>query len=115
MDKVIAVLAIKALAGGAFVVLFSLIAEVLRPKSFSGLFSAAPSVAIAGLLVTSLTASPEAGGAAAHGMIAGAVAMVACCAAAAFLVHRFGGLVGTALTWAVWGLVAAVLYLELVA
>jgi hypothetical protein len=38
-------LAVKAVYGGLFVVLFSLIAELLTPKRFAGLFSAAPSVA----------------------------------------------------------------------
>ena len=44
-------LSIKAVNGGLFVVLFSLIAEMLTPKRFAGLFSAAPSVALANLIV----------------------------------------------------------------
>ena len=44
-------LGIKAVNGGLFVVLFALIAEMLKPKRFAGLFSAAPSVALANLIV----------------------------------------------------------------
>ena len=44
--KEIAPLALKALNGGLFVVAFALLAEMLKPKRFSGLFSAAPSIAL---------------------------------------------------------------------
>jgi uncharacterized membrane protein (GlpM family) len=65
---------LRFLIGGTVVSLFALIADVLKPKGFAGLFSAAPSVALAtlGLTITSkgkLYASLEA-----HAMIAGAVA-----------------------------------------
>src|SRR6516164_2147802 len=38
--------------GGMVVSLFALVGDVLRPKGFAGLFGAAPSVAIATLLLT---------------------------------------------------------------
>ena len=60
-------LAVRALAGGSFVVAFALIGEAAHPKSFSGLFSAAPSVALAGLLVTALAKTAHAAGEAALG------------------------------------------------
>ena len=40
---------IRFLAGGLVVSLFAIVGDVLRPKSFAGLFSAAPSVALATL------------------------------------------------------------------
>jgi hypothetical protein len=40
---------IRFLAGGIFVSLFAVVGDVLRPKSFAGLFGAAPSVALATL------------------------------------------------------------------
>lgn len=40
------------LLGGAIVSAFSLLGDLLRPKRFAGLFSAAPSVAIASLSMT---------------------------------------------------------------
>lgn len=44
-------LLVRFFIGGLFVSLFALIGTVLRPKSFAGLFSAAPSVALATLLL----------------------------------------------------------------
>ena len=41
--------AIRFLIGGAVVSAFSLLGDLLRPKSFAGLFGAAPSVALATL------------------------------------------------------------------
>ena len=38
---------IRFLIGGAIVSAFAMIGDVLRPKSFAGLFGAAPSVALA--------------------------------------------------------------------
>ena len=40
---------IRFLAGGLVVSLFAVAGDVLRPKSFAGLFGAAPSVALATL------------------------------------------------------------------
>ncbi|HET7020575.1 MAG TPA: DUF3147 family protein [Xanthobacteraceae bacterium] len=40
---------IRFLAGGVLVSLFAIVGDVLRPKSFAGLFGAAPSVALATL------------------------------------------------------------------
>ena len=40
---------VRFLAGGIFVSAFAVLGDVLRPKSFAGLFGAAPSVALATL------------------------------------------------------------------
>jgi hypothetical protein len=40
---------LRSIAGGLFVSLFAIIGDVVRPKSFAGLFGAAPSVALATL------------------------------------------------------------------
>lgn len=42
-------IAIRFLAGGLIVSLFAVLGDMLRPKSFAGLFGAAPSVALATL------------------------------------------------------------------
>jgi hypothetical protein len=42
-------LGVRFLLGGAIVSLFALLGDVFKPKSFAGLFSAAPSVALATL------------------------------------------------------------------
>lgn len=46
---------IRFLAGGALVWAFSLIGDVVRPKSFAGLFGAAPSVALVSLVLAIVT------------------------------------------------------------
>jgi hypothetical protein len=43
---------VRFLIGGAVVSIFAVLGDVLRPKSFAGLFGAAPSVALATLSVT---------------------------------------------------------------
>ena len=96
--------------GGAMVVAFAVIAEVVKPKMFSGLFSAAPSIALAGLLVTAYTQSPQRAGESALGMFAGALAMVACTIVAAHAVKRFGAVAGSGAAWLTWAAVAAVVY-----
>jgi hypothetical protein len=69
-------LIIRFLAGGVVVSLFSVFSDILKPKSFSGLFGAAPSVALATLALTInadgiLNARIEA-----RSMIAGAIAFL---------------------------------------
>jgi Protein of unknown function (DUF3147) len=54
----IGVLALRGLAGGTLVVVFALISEAVSPKAFSGLFSAAPSVAVASLAITVVAETP---------------------------------------------------------
>ena len=43
---------IRFLAGGIVVAVFAILGDMLRPKSFAGLFGAAPSVALATLTLT---------------------------------------------------------------
>lgn len=43
---------LRFLVGGAVVSFFAVLAEMLRPKSFAGLFSAAPSIALATIGIT---------------------------------------------------------------
>ena len=45
-------IAVRFVLGGLIVVAFAMIGEVLRPKSFAGIFAAAPSVALATLGLT---------------------------------------------------------------
>jgi hypothetical protein len=98
----IVAVALKALAGGTLVAAFSLLGDVLKPKAFAGLFAAAPSVALASLVVTVLAAGPSRAALSSRGMIAGAVGMIAYCVAASFLVKRFGAIPGSVMAWAAW-------------
>jgi uncharacterized membrane protein (GlpM family) len=43
---------IRFLIGGSVVMLFALLGDILRPKSFAGLFGAAPSIALATIFLT---------------------------------------------------------------
>ncbi len=51
--KELPLLVLRAIAGGTFVVLFSLVSAALTPKAFAGMFGAAPAV-VANVLITSL-------------------------------------------------------------
>jgi uncharacterized membrane protein (GlpM family) len=103
-------LGLKALNGGLFVVAFALIGEVLEPKRFAGLFSAAPSVALGSLSIVLLTKGPADGKESAIGMIAGAIALIVFCVVARGFVERYDALKGSVLASTVWLAVAGALY-----
>jgi uncharacterized membrane protein (GlpM family) len=84
----LATLGVKGLAGGALVVVFALLSETLKPKRFAGLFSAAPAVALAGMVVVLLTKGSHDARENAIGMIAGSVAMAAYAAVVIPLLRR---------------------------
>lgn len=64
------------LVGGAFVCLFSLSGDLLRPKSFAGLFAAAPSVALATLALTITKNGASYAATETRSMVGGAAAFV---------------------------------------
>lgn len=104
----VAVLAIKAVAGGTLVLVFALISEGLRPKRFAGLFSASPAVAIAGLTITLLDKGAGAARQSSLGMVVGSVALVAYAAAAIPLLRRFRASAAAAIALSAWLVTAAV-------
>jgi hypothetical protein len=106
----IGVLALRAVAGGTLVVVFALIGEVVTPKAFSGLFSAAPSVAIASLAITVVAENAQTARKDSVGMVVGGVAMVACCVLAAVSIPRLRALWGSAAAWLGWAAVALGMY-----
>ena len=108
--KEIVLLGVRVLAGGALVVAFSLVSDMLKPKTFAGLFSAAPSVATASLLVSGLADGAAKDVRYAAGMVAGAIGLVAYGAAAALLVKHLGAAAGSVLAWIAWAMVALGLY-----
>jgi hypothetical protein len=103
-------LALRGLAGGTLVVIFALIGEAVSPKAFSGLFSAAPSVAIASLTLIILTEGPAAARQNSIGMVVGGLAMVACCILATATIPRIKSLKGSLVAWAGWAAVDLGLY-----
>jgi hypothetical protein len=68
---------IRFFVGGIVVSSFAIIGDILRPKSFAGLFGAAPSVALATLGLTVASEGRLYAAAEAHSMIAGAIAFFA--------------------------------------
>ncbi|MGC1184973.1 MAG: DUF3147 family protein [Candidatus Dormiibacterota bacterium] len=102
MGPLLLSVAIHALAGGLLVVGFSLLAETVQPKDFAGLFSAAPSIALASLVLTVIAMGSKAAGLAASGMVAGGLGMVAFCALAVVTVRRHRAIQGSLLASPVW-------------
>jgi hypothetical protein len=66
---------IRFLVGGAVVSAFAMIGDILRPKSFAGLFGAAPSVALATLGIAIYQHGTNYAAAQSQAMIAGAIAL----------------------------------------
>jgi uncharacterized membrane protein (GlpM family) len=77
----IAQLIFRFAVGGFVVTLFAALGDVLKPKSFAGLFGAAPSVALATLGLTAVADGRLYAATEARSMIVGAIAF---CAYAAF-------------------------------
>jgi len=102
--------ALKALAGGVFVLAFAALAEMLTPKRLAGVFCAAPSVALASLIVTAGLTGVGDVLASARGMQIGAAAFILYCLIAVPLLRRWGTWWGALAALAVWGAAVAVGY-----
>lgn len=100
------------LIGGAVVSLFALIGDLLKPKSFAGLFGAAPSVALATLALTIRTEGTAYAALEGRSMIAGAVALFVYCSLVSRLMMRCerGALSVTVLSTPLWFGVAGLLW-----
>ena len=103
-------LAVRVIAGGALVVAFAMLGDMLRPKMFAGLFGAAPSVATASLLVSGLAMGAAKDEKYATGMIAGAIGLAVYSAAAALAVKHLGAVAGSTVAWVAWLVPAAAVY-----
>lgn len=87
-----------------------MITDVLKPKKFAGLFSAAPSVAIASLALTAVQMSAEKASQSALAMVAGAIGMIAFCLVAALLEKKAGAIVSAGVAWVSWLATAALVF-----
>ena len=108
--KDVVLLVIRVLAGGALVVGFAMLGDALKPKMFAGLFSGAPSVATASLLVSGLAMGATKDVKYGTGMIAGAIGLVAYGFAAAIAVKHLGSVAGSIVAWVAWVVPAGVVY-----
>ena len=75
--------------GGIIVSLFAVIAEMLRPKSFAGLFGAAPSIALTTLGIAIVQHGKGYAAIEARSMIWGAIAFFLYAAVASWLLMRY--------------------------
>lgn len=80
---------IRFLVGGVVVSFFSVLAEIFRPKSFAGLFGAAPSIALATIGVTVAHYGRAYAATEAHSMIFGALGFFCYASAAGWVLMRF--------------------------
>jgi hypothetical protein len=99
---------IRFLVGGLMVGGFSAIGDVVKPKSFAGLFGGAPSVALATLMLTTAKHGQAYAAAEARSMVGGAVAFFAYASVVSWLMmrNRMETYVVTSVTMVVWFAVA---------
>jgi hypothetical protein len=82
-------LVVRFLVGGVVVTAFALIGDVLKPKTFAGLFGAAPSVALATITLTAHSDGHAYAALEARSMMIGAGAFVVYAGAFAFVMMRY--------------------------
>jgi hypothetical protein len=75
--------------GGLVVSAFSLVSDLFKPKTFAGLFGAAPSIALATLGLTVLKQGKNYAASEAHTMVLGAMALLVYAATVSYLLLRF--------------------------
>jgi hypothetical protein len=99
---------LRFLAGGLAVSAFSALADVLRPKSFAGLFGAAPSIALATLLITVSTKGAPFAAVEGQSMIGGSIALAAYAWTVCILIKKllWSSWIATIVALTVWFVVA---------
>ncbi|MDA9427063.1 MULTISPECIES: DUF3147 family protein [Bradyrhizobium] len=99
---------LRFIAGGVIVSMFSILGDMLRPKSFAGLLGAAPSVALATLGIVVIQHGPAYAAAESWTMIYGAVALACYSVVVCHLLMRFylAALPATIIALVVWLAVA---------
>jgi uncharacterized membrane protein (GlpM family) len=95
---------LRFLIGGAMVAAFSFIGCLFSPKSFAGLFGAAPSVALATLFLTVSHSGRQYAAMETRSMIGGAIAffLYAFCVTLMLTTKRFSALSATLASMTVW-------------
>lgn len=82
-------LALRFIIGGIIVTWFAVLGEIYRPKSFAGLFGAAPSIALATIGITIVRHGKSYAAIESRSMILGAIAFFLYASAASWLLMRF--------------------------
>lgn len=101
---------IRFVLGGAIVSAFAVLGDLLRPKSFAGLFAAVPSVALVSLALVFISRGDQYGAVEGRSMLVGAVALMSYGALVGnLLLRRHGPTIVIATAGVVvWALLAAV-------
>jgi len=99
---------VRFLVGGLVVSAFAMLGDILRPKSFAGLFAAAPSVALATLGIAVYGHGTAYAALQSHAMMTGALALVAYSVVVCHLLvrSRLRAAPATLLSLVVWLVVA---------
>lgn len=105
-------LVLRFLIGGLFVSLFSVLGDSFKPKSFAGLFGAAPSIALAGFVLQWSHSGATTAALEARSMIFGAIAMLVYSASCAWAVRHDNvrPWLATGLLWIEWLAIALGFY-----
>lgn len=106
----VGLIAARAVIAGVFIVGFSLLGTVLKPKRFAGVFSAAPSIALANLIVVTLTEGERTASAELRAMTYGAFGFVLYCVVERFVLPRVTAGRASVVSTAGWLLVALPAY-----
>lgn len=82
-------LIVRFFIGGLVVSLFSVISDLLKPKTFAGLFGAAPSIALATLALTAIKQGKQYAAIEGRTMVLGAIALLVYAATVSYVLLRF--------------------------
>lgn len=95
---------IRFVAGGLIVSMFSMLGDVLRPKSFAGLFGAAPSIALVTLAIAIVQHGPGYATVEARSMMIGSVSLClySMCVCRLMAKYRVSALPVTGIALVVW-------------
>src|SRR5947209_1172385 len=95
---------IRFIIGGLLVTAFAVLGDMLKPKSFAGLFGAAPSVALATLILTIHSEGRVFAGVEARSMIFGAVAffVYACAVCRVTMLYKLPASVAASASILIW-------------
>jgi hypothetical protein len=105
---------VKAIGAGSLVVISALIGESLQPKRFAGLFSAAPSVAIASLAIGAAFLGTAHSKSSAETMVVGGAAMVVAILVGVPVIKRLQALRATVVVSVIWLVIAVGWYVSFV-
>jgi uncharacterized protein DUF3147 len=103
---------IRFVIGGAIVSVFAVVGDLFQPKSFGGLFGAAPSVALATLGMTVVAEGAHYAATEAHSMMAGAIALFvySWCVSWIAMHHKVSALVLTSCLLPLWAAISFGIY-----